>query len=201
MPACRKPSASAASNETSMNSATDERPAANDRHDRGAAIIEVDDPDPGSHRQATMCRNQSSITRILKIRCQSLFRRRCRTGKSAEHRTEKYGTSHPFSLSALALFPSAAGRARSQLRGSHKIRQNKTRQDHLLFHVPPNACHVALGKRQTRSGTLETASRVVSPRALRAANEASKAAYQVENFASTVLRNRSRRSGFVWFMS
>jgi len=48
-------------------SATDERPAANDRHDRGAAIIEVDDPDPGSHRQATMCRNQSSITRILKI--------------------------------------------------------------------------------------------------------------------------------------
>ena len=136
------------------NTTTDERPSANDRHDRGAAIVEVDDPGPGSHRQATMCRNQSSITRILKIRCQSLFRRRCRTGKSAEHRTEKYGTSHPLSLSALALLSSAAGRARSQLRGSHKIRQNKTRQDHLLFYVPPNACRVALGKRQTRSGRL-----------------------------------------------
>ena len=48
-------------------SATDERPSTNDPDDHAAAVIEIDDTDLRSDRQAAMRGNRSSETRVMKI--------------------------------------------------------------------------------------------------------------------------------------
>ena len=47
--------------------ATDKRTSPNDRDDHATAVTEVEDPHPRSYRQVAVRRDQSRVTRILKI--------------------------------------------------------------------------------------------------------------------------------------